>query len=212
MDERRNLPSRDAEGKGKTDHRQKRAAIEALVAERGAAAIPLLVEMLGNESWMLRQAAAEALASLGPQALDPLLPLARSGVWYSRAGAAHVLGAVGGAEAIHVLVSMLDDENRTVREAGIEAIRQVCKRGGAAAVSRVLFNFPPPDREKYLGVIQPRDAADAERIRGFLSDGQLMGTREDDEELWEKGDGSHARGSHGLVWEVFTEKTRDSES
>ena len=76
-------------------------------------------------------------------------------------------------------------------------------------MSRVLFNFAPADRERYLAVIQPKDAPVAERLRAFLADGQLMSTREDDEELWEQ-EGSHPRGSHGLVWEVFTGKTKES--
>ena len=204
MDERRNLSPMGGDPTRRYDSSQKRAMIEELVRSRGAAAPGLLAEMLGNDSWTLRKLAADGLVSLGPQVLEHVLPLATSGIWFTRAGAAQVLGSIGGSESLLVLIRMLGEDNRTVREAAAGAIRAVAGRGGAAAVSRTLYNMAPPEREGYLAVLGTQDAALAEQLRSHLANGQLMGTREDDEELWERASEDRPRPGHGLVWEVLT--------
>ena len=204
MDERRNLSPMGGDPSHRYDSSHKRAMIEELVRSRGPAAPALLAEMLGNDSWTLRKLAADGLASLGPQGLEHVLPLATSGVWFTRASAARVLGSIGGFESLPLLIGMLGEDNRTVREAAAGALGEVARRGGSAAVSRCLYNLAPPARESFLVALAGKDAALSERLRSHLADGQLMGTREDDEELWDRSSEELPRPAHGLVWEVLT--------
>ncbi len=181
-----------------TDMRQKRAYIEELVRDRGMAAIPVLVELLSHESWTLRESAAAALIRMGRAVLGAVLPLAREGLWYSRAGAARVLGAVGGCEGVVVLLSMVLEENRTVRSAAAEALAYACRRGGGPAVARGLHALSADQLESALAAIELAEGGWSEKLRRLLADTQLMGIADDDDSWNTEG----ARGS-GLDWEVL---------
>ncbi|MBI5835631.1 MAG: HEAT repeat domain-containing protein [Candidatus Eisenbacteria bacterium] len=183
------------------DVRKKRAHVDELVRARGAEAIPALTELLGHESWTLRESAAKALTAMGQDAVSAVLPLARSGLWYSRAGAARVLGAVGGSECLAVLLDMLLEENRTVSESAASALVHVCRRGGVTSVARGVYARSPSDREPALRLLEAGEAGLEEKVRRLLADTQLMTVREDGSELWEQGDTGR---KGGLVWEVLT--------
>lgn len=182
------------------DVRQKRAYVDELVQTRGVQAIPALAELLGHDSWTLRESAAQALAGMGHGAVSAVLPLARTGLWFSRAGAARVLGAVGGPESVPVMLEMLHEENRTVRGAAADALAQVCRRGGVTAVARALHERAVAEREIALEALEAAEEGLAEKLRRVLADTQLMTVKDDAGESWEEGEGRKS----GLVWEVLT--------
>jgi len=194
-------PQREGVVVKRNDVRQKRAIVEELIQARGVQAIPALAELLGHESWTLRESAAQALVAMGRGSVSAVLPLARAGLWYSRAGAARVLGAVGGSETVPVVLDMLREDNRTVRTAAAEALLQVCRRGGVAAVARGLYERDPQEREAAFQVLEAAEAGIAEKLRRLLADTQLMAVKVDSGEPWEQEEGGR---SGGLVWEVLT--------
>ena len=205
MDERKTHFAREGALIKHTSIKQKRLYVDEIVRTRGASAIPLLVEMLAQDSWTLREASAAALAAMGPQVLHSVLPLARSGLWFARAAATRVLGAVGGSESVPVMLRMLSEENSTVTSAAADALTRICQRGGAASVSRRLFELESAARDAALVQIEARDLDSGARVRQLLLDRQLMTVREDEDEVWEE-PAAAAGGSsgHGLVWEVLT--------
>ncbi len=203
MEERKTAFYREGESGRRAQLRRCRERVEQLVREHGAEAVPQLLEMLEGSSWTLRECAIEALANLGRAAVDPVLALARSGLWYSRAAAARVLGASGGPECVPVLLAMLLEDNRTVRECGSDALCEICERGGAISVARGLCAMDPIAREAAVNLMESRLEGIARKLRELMADQRRMQLAEDEDEGWED---MAASGTHGLglVWEVVT--------
>ena len=208
MDDRRIHSPREGEPNKRNDLKQKRAYVEEVVRTRGPAAVGILLEMLSHESWTMRQSAADGLCRLGPAVLDTVIPLAHTGVWFTRAGAAKVLSNIGGAESVPVLLEMIGESNRTVKEAGADGLVRMCQRGGAASVARAVHRSAPAVREEALQMLGARDAAGVEKVRRLMGDAQIMAAADDADEVWDQDD---AAGRGGLVWEVLTGgKNRDA--
>jgi HEAT repeat protein len=73
----------------------------------------------------LRKAAAEALVSLGPQAVKPLIALLRDDVLGVRKAAAEALGKIGDPQAVKPLIALVRDDDWYVREAAAEALGKI---------------------------------------------------------------------------------------
>ena len=71
------------------------AAIRRLAEQRGAAAAEAIAARLGDERQEVRTAAREAIVGLGPNAIEPLRPLVKSGDAEIRAGAVRALLDLG---------------------------------------------------------------------------------------------------------------------
>ena len=100
----------------------------------GAAAVPALIQALGDDQWRVRERAARALGGIGPDASAAVLALRislRDGDKDVRAQAARALGRIGSAEAetVTALVKALDDCREVVRT---EAARALGAFGPAA--------------------------------------------------------------------------------
>src|SRR6187399_1716763 len=110
--QRRTLDALNARGlAGKRDY------VRSLEQRRDPEAMSLLVECLCDESWYLRELAENALLRLGDRAGETLAPLLAQGLWFSRASSARVLGRLGYAPAVPVLLHLLEDANGTVAQA-----------------------------------------------------------------------------------------------
>lgn len=102
--------------------------IAQLRSERPEKSVPLLLELLCDQSWHVRERATEALAERGEDVIGPLSNLLVEGLWYSRACAATALGQIGAPESLPTLVGRLDDENATVRKAVAGALGAMVRR------------------------------------------------------------------------------------
>ena len=60
----------------------KREYVRSLEQRADREALSLLIECLCDESWYLRDQAEQALARIGPDAADVLLPLLEQGLWF----------------------------------------------------------------------------------------------------------------------------------
>jgi HEAT repeat protein len=105
----------------------KKNLIEDLKKRKSQRSVSLLVEMLQDESWYLREQAVKALCEAGEEAKEPLLKLVDEGLWYTRAAAAKVLGKIGGREATEKLIDCLMDSNMTVQGAAATALIDIAK-------------------------------------------------------------------------------------
>lgn len=147
----------------------KRAFIEELRRHQDAKSISLLLEILCDESWFLRELAIKALVEMGEPARMPLRGILTSGLWYTRAAAVRALGAMGdAATAPHILV-MLEDSNRTARDAAVVALKSLVAAGQTAALGRALAATPPERRGERLALLDRIDPDLARNVEAAMA-------------------------------------------
>jgi HEAT repeat protein len=113
----------------------KRALIADLRKRKTDKAVEILIDVLQDKSWYLRELAMEALGEAGSGAVPRLNELLVGGLWYTRASAARALGKIGDPSAVPFLTDLLDDSNRTVKEAALAGLADIVRVGYARKVS-----------------------------------------------------------------------------
>jgi HEAT repeat protein len=141
--------------------------------------IEVLLDVLTQESWFLRDQAARALASLGEDVFDSLVEYLGSGLWYTRAAAASALGRMALPIAAEPLTNLLRDPNRTVRDAGWDALVKLSQNDLAAHAVADAFSALPERAQRFaLEGLFSRDADIADRIGRIMSDPALRAAGE----------------------------------
>lgn len=137
--------------------------------------IEILLDVLKQESWFLRDQAARALATLGDAVIDPLIEYLGSGLWYTRTAAASALGWMASPVAAAPLVQLLRDPNRTVRDAARDALVHLCGSDlGATEVAAAIQGLPERARRFALDGLASRDSDAAERVARALHGPRLL--------------------------------------
>jgi HEAT repeat protein len=138
----------------------KRLVIEDLKKRAGRRSALLLVEMLKDESWYLREQAVQALGEVEEEteALRALLDLLRDGLWYSRAAAAKALGKIGDPQALEPLIRCLMDSNKTVQGAAAAALVDIVKRGSIEDLASKLDHSPADVKDRAMSCLKLIDA------------------------------------------------------
>lgn len=137
--------------------------------------IEILLDVLKQESWFLRDQAARALATLGESVVDPLIEYLGSGLWYTRTAAATALGRMGTPAAARPLVQLLRDPNRTVREAGRDALVLLCSSDvGSFEVAVAIQALPERARRFALDGLASRDPDISDRVARLLHDPTML--------------------------------------
>ncbi len=156
------------------------AAVSAPVAARGADRAALeasgheeldrLIRQLKDEDWWMRQAAAEALGSMGGSAaVEPLLTALNDDHPEARRYAVRALGQIGDARAVGAISRLLGDEEQWVRVAAARVLGEI---GDSKAVRPLSQQLASQDEKlceaaaKSLGKIG--GAASAAVLRGAL--------------------------------------------
>jgi len=153
------------------DPEAKRAWIERLSRDGSPESIDLLLGALEQESWFLRDSATRALAGMGEEVVEPLIDYLQSGLWYTRAAAASALGAIGLPIAAEPLAALLRDANRTVRDAGRDALHQLARHELCAhAVATAFASLSERGQRFALDGLAERDPAVAEGIARLMAD------------------------------------------
>ncbi len=136
--------------------------------------IEVLLDVLKQESWFLRDQAARALATLGERVVEPLIDYLNSGLWYTRTAAASALGRMGLPVSAAPLVELLKDPNRTVRDAARDALVLVCgNEMGRFEVAVAIHGLPERARRFALDGLATRNPGIAERIADLMHDPAL---------------------------------------
>ena len=137
--------------------------------------IDILLDVLKQESWFLRDQAARALATLGDVVVDPLIEYLGSGLWYTRSAAASALGWMATPAAAGPLIQVLRDPNRTVRDAGRDALVLLCAHEeGAQEVAAAIHALPERAQRFALDGLASRDASAADRVARILREPRLL--------------------------------------
>ena len=138
--------------------------------------IEVLLDVLKQESWFLRDQAARALATLGESVVEPLIEYLNSGLWYTRTAAASALGRMALPVSAAPLVALLKDPNRTVRDAARDALVLVCgNEMGRFEVAVALHGLPERARRFALDALAVRNPEVADRVAGLMHDPALPG-------------------------------------
>jgi len=158
------------------DPEEKVAWIRSLAGQPNQESIEILLDVLKQESWFLRDQAARALSTLGEGVIEPLIEYLSSGLWYTRSAAASALGRMGLPMAAAPLASLLRDANRTVRDAAWDALVLLSKNEmGLHAVAVAIRDLPERAQRFALGGIVARDPDAAAHVEALLSDPSLQG-------------------------------------
>jgi len=142
----------------------KRHLIEDLKKRKNPRTVSLLVEMLQDESWYLREQAVLALSDAGEEAREAVVKVLEKGLWYARAAAAKVLGRVGGPAEMDVLIDCLLDSNMTVQGAAAAALVDIARNSSAAELASALSSKPHDVKQKAISCIRLLDKELADTI------------------------------------------------
>ena len=205
MNDRKDLPLKPpgrATGNEGAQLESARNYVDRLCGESAEVAVPKLIEVLGDESWYLRERAGEALVGFGAQAAPAVEIAARSGLWYTRAASLRVLGRLGQPRGLALVIDHLGDSNQTIAEAAQRALLDFCARGRALAVAKLLHARGEAFREKVLVQLRRREPDRADRLRRLIESSEWMGPegaleRDERERVIEE----IADEAFGVVWE-----------
>jgi len=101
-------------------------------------AVPLLLEMVCDASWRVRDEAADALVERGASVVPSLLTLLSQGLWYTRAAIATALGRIGELGTAEGLARRITDDHPAVRQAAAAALGELVLRHGAGPITAAL--------------------------------------------------------------------------
>lgn len=188
------------------DPEEKQEWIRQLAENPTPESIEVLLDVLKQESWFLRDQAARTLATLGERVVEPLIELLESGLWYTRSAAASALGRMALPVAAAPLTTLLRDPNRTVRDSARDALVHLCgNEMGLFAVAGAIRNLPERAQSFAIEGIQARDPDTYERLLALLREPGALdagprrvaeGRRSEEGLLWEDVVGDEgARGS-----------------
>jgi HEAT repeat protein len=143
----------------------RKALVDELRREPTPRSVAMLIEMLNDESWSLRELAVSALATT-PEKLSgpPLMDVVVNGLWYSRAAAARALGRLGYLDALPRLLSLLGESNRTITDDAVRALIDMARRGRAVAVARGIVSLDR-DAEAALVLLERLDPDSGRKVR-----------------------------------------------
>ena len=87
--------------------------------------IKILLKVLEDSSWTLREKAAHKLAKYGKRVIPRLKKLCTKGHWFTRASACLSLGEIGDAKALDAIVKLLltDNNPTVVKESSLALVK-----------------------------------------------------------------------------------------
>jgi HEAT repeat protein len=116
----------------------------------------ILLKVLENGSWCLREKSAHELAKLGTKVMPRLMRLCSKGYWFTRAAACLSLGEIGDPAALPPIMKLvLKDDNPTVaKEARIALVKIALKNPQGSARQIAADAMDSSDRAVIMDVLQ----------------------------------------------------------
>jgi len=114
--------------------------------------IRVLLKILEDGSWCLREKATRELAPFGTKIVPRLIRICERGFWFSRAAACITLGEIGDTRAIGALIELiLGDENPTVIREAHQALLKIAGSRPEEFFSQLdAYLKEPLTRERFL--------------------------------------------------------------
>jgi HEAT repeat protein len=101
-------------------------------------AVPLLLELVCDPSWRVREEAAAALVERGRSVVPSLVTLLGQGLWYTRTVIAEALGRIGDLGTAEALAQRLTDDHPNVQQAATGALAKLAARHGTEPIAAAL--------------------------------------------------------------------------
>ena len=148
----------------------RRAMVAELRKRSSDKAVSILVDLLSDESWYLRELAVEALGEIGSKSAPQLRRLLAGGLWYTRAASARAIGRMGYEPVIPDLVELLDDPNHTVQGACFASLAEMVSRGHTRQVARALWDRGQRRAEELKRLMLAVQPEAGEKVAEMLKD------------------------------------------
>lgn len=127
-----------------------------------------LIDLIGNEQFSIRMAAAKKLAALGEEAIPALLTALQEGLWYTRECAVQALGNIASPGAIAPLLTSLRDENVGVRQAAARALSNMVEKEMSAEVAQAIAQSDHEAQRSILEAIRKASPLAGRELDGLL--------------------------------------------
>lgn len=109
--------------------KRKMKVIDSLNGVNEKDSIHVLLKILEDTSWVMRERAAQKIAQYGTRVVPRLQKICRRGFWYSRAAASLALGEIGSIKALDSIISLIThDRNPTVIKEASTALIKIAKK------------------------------------------------------------------------------------
>ena len=113
--------------------------------------IRVLLKILEDGSWSLREKATRELTRFGSKIVPRLIRICERGFWFSRAAACITLGNIGDTRAVEVLAELLiRDENPTVIREASQALLKIAEARTGEFIAQFNVLCAEPDRREQL--------------------------------------------------------------
>lgn len=121
--------------------------------------IKILMKMLEDQSWVMRERAAHKLVTYGSRVTSRLQRLLRKGYWYTRASACLALGEIGDMRALEPVIRIfLDDDNPTVNKEAGDAVVKFARKKPAKFADKILaFDLQSSELRAVLFALERSD-------------------------------------------------------
>lgn len=118
--------------------------------------IKILLKVLEDNSWVMREKAAYKLVTFGNRVVPRLEKLLIRGFWYTRASACLALGEIGSPKALNSIINLLlNDENPTViKEASSALVKMARKRPDEFSEKMREISPDEPNLSKILSLLE----------------------------------------------------------
>ena len=129
--------------------------------------VKILIKMLEEKSWVMREKAALKLAAYGPKVSLRLKRLLRKGYWYTRASACLALGEIADMHMVGPIVTvLLNDENPTVQKEASNAILKLArKKPEKFALELMSISLKANELKTVLGTLEQLGIEQYSRIK-----------------------------------------------
>jgi HEAT repeat protein len=181
---------------------QKRDYVRDLMRRDDDQALASLTECLCDESAYLRDLAEAEFPRLGERGARAVLPLLDSGLWFTRACAARILGRMAHRAAVPVLLRLMGDRNALVAEVARDACVAIGRHAGCVRLAHALHRLAPDVRTARLDVLGLADRGLRDRLQRLMRSDELMSVPDVDA-LTDDSPAVRAT-EEGVEWEILT--------
>ncbi len=116
----------------------------------------ILLKLLEDESWVMRERAAHKITQYGNQVVPRLEGLLKKGYWYTRAAACHALGEISNPNTFESIVDLvLQDDNPTVIKEACNALHKLLQKEASECATKIHDLAADADKtSRLLGVVE----------------------------------------------------------
>jgi HEAT repeat protein len=144
----------------KTDNiKKKLKVLDKMNGVHKTESIRILLNILEDTSWTMREKAAYKLAHYGSRVVLRLEKLLRRGYWYTRASTCLALGEIGNVRVVpSIVMLLLTDENPTVIKEAAQALVKMARKNPEEFSRRIrALALDEPKVLKILSLLEPYD-------------------------------------------------------